>query len=130
MELDPSQFLAQGSSDDESDNDDDLSRAASIKNGDGPPILTSLGLTHINSVSSNPFASFLVSFHSHLNNVNDVNWVLLFFRILMIQQMMTKQVKSPVMVDVMRKFLPTVPSATCNSRIGRMLVVTRKTFTN
>jgi hypothetical protein len=55
MELDPSQFLAQGSSDDESE--DEQSR---IQNGNGPPILTSLGLTHINSVQ-NPFASYAVS---------------------------------------------------------------------
>lgn len=56
MELDPSQFLAQGSSDDDSENEDD----ESIKNGNGPPILTSLGLTHINSVS-NPYSSLMVS---------------------------------------------------------------------
>jgi hypothetical protein len=57
MELDPSQFLAQDSSDEESDIDDDQS----ILNGSGPPILTSLGLTHVNTVSSsNPYASLMV----------------------------------------------------------------------
>lgn len=65
MELDPSQFLAQGSSDEESENeqDDEQIRAKNL-NGNGPPILTSLGLTHINSVQ-NPFASYAVSnFHT------------------------------------------------------------------
>lgn len=61
MELDPSQFLAQGSSDDDSENEHDMEHNGSeSQNGDGPPILTSLGLTHINSVS-NPFASYAVS---------------------------------------------------------------------
>lgn len=55
MELDPSQFLAQGSSDDESDDDE------SMQNGNGPAFLTSLGLTHINSVPSNPYSSQMVS---------------------------------------------------------------------
>lgn len=60
MELDPSQFLAQGSSEDETDNDDEEdSRAEGVPNGNGPPILTSLGLTHINSVPST-FSSFMV----------------------------------------------------------------------
>lgn len=62
MELDPSQFLAQGSSDDESEIDDELSRSESLQNGNGPPILTSLGLTHINSVSANPYGSHMVGF--------------------------------------------------------------------
>jgi hypothetical protein len=61
MELDPSQFLAQGSSDEESENEQDVEHNGSeSQNGDGPPILTSLGLTHINSVP-NPFASYAVS---------------------------------------------------------------------
>lgn len=59
MELDPSQFLALESSDDESDIDDERD---SLQNGNGPPILTSLGLTHINSISMNPYASFAVCF--------------------------------------------------------------------
>lgn len=64
MELDPSQFLAQGSSDDESEIDDEHSRSESLINGNGPPILTSLGLTHINSVPSNPYSTFVsVSIH-------------------------------------------------------------------
>lgn len=50
MELDPSQFLAPGSSDEESDTDDE--HANSAQNGTGPSILTSLGLTHINSINT------------------------------------------------------------------------------
>jgi hypothetical protein len=61
MELDPSQFLAQGSSDD-SENDDERSRAESLQNGNGPSFLTSLGLTHINSVTPSQFGSLAVSF--------------------------------------------------------------------
>lgn len=57
MELDPSQFLAPGSSEDESDDED--SRIEGLPNGNGPTILTSLGLTHINSVTS-AFSSFMV----------------------------------------------------------------------
>jgi hypothetical protein len=57
MELDPSQFLAQGSSEDESENDDE----ERLENGNGPPILTSLGLTHVNSIT--PFSSVMVSLH-------------------------------------------------------------------
>lgn len=64
MELDPSQFLAQGSSDDDSENEQG-NRLKSQQNGNGPPILTSLGLTHINSVS-NPFSSYAVSLHYFL----------------------------------------------------------------
>jgi hypothetical protein len=63
MELDPSQFLAQGSSDDDDSENEDVEQNGS-QNGDGPPILTSLGLTHINSVS-NPFASYAVSVLAH-----------------------------------------------------------------
>lgn len=58
MELDPSQFLAQGSSEDESDNENNR---VGLQNGNGPPILTSLGLTHINTVQ-NPYSSYAVSF--------------------------------------------------------------------
>ncbi|CRK91218.1 CLUMA_CG004900, isoform A [Clunio marinus] len=61
MELDPSQFLAQGSSDEEEESVNEDSRAGSLLNGNGPPILTSLGLTHVNSIPSNPFASYLNS---------------------------------------------------------------------
>jgi hypothetical protein len=64
MELDPSQFLAQGSSDDESDNDDEQSRAESLQNGNGPSFLTSLGLTHVNSVTPSQFGSLAVSWRS------------------------------------------------------------------
>ncbi|XP_059615643.1 zinc finger protein hangover-like [Phlebotomus argentipes] len=46
MELDPSQFLADNDSEEEYQND-------SAHNDEGPPILTSLGLTHINHV--NPY---------------------------------------------------------------------------
>jgi hypothetical protein len=60
MELDPSQFLAQGSSDDESDNEGANGRLG-VPNGNGPPILTSLGLTHINTVQ-NPYSSYAVIF--------------------------------------------------------------------
>lgn len=56
MELDPTQFLAQDSSDDESGNEDDV---PSTKNGDNPSILASLGLTHVNSVT--PYGSLAVS---------------------------------------------------------------------
>lgn len=59
MELDPTQFLAQDSSDDESENDDATSRLQSTKNGNNPSILTSLGLTHVNSVT--PYGSLAVS---------------------------------------------------------------------
>lgn len=55
-EVDPTQFLAR-------DNDDDTDldgTAAQTFAEEGPPILTSLGLTHINHV--NPY-SFLVCFH-------------------------------------------------------------------
>lgn len=61
MELDPSQFLAQGSSEDESDNEVSSSRL-NLPSGNGPPILTSLGLTHINSVQ-NPYSSYAVSYN-------------------------------------------------------------------
>jgi Zinc-finger of C2H2 type len=47
MELDPTQFLAQD------DDDDDASRQHQVSMEEGPPILTSLGLTHINAV--NPY---------------------------------------------------------------------------
>jgi hypothetical protein len=60
MELDPSQFLANGSSDEDSDNDGAI-QTANTQNGNGPPILTSLGLTHVNSVSTNPFSLYMVS---------------------------------------------------------------------
>lgn len=60
MELDPSQFLAQGSSEDESDGEVN----DRLPNGNGPPILTSLGLTHINSVQ-NPYSSYAVSVKIH-----------------------------------------------------------------
>lgn len=135
MELDPSQFLAQGSSDDDSENEQENSQNQSQQNGNGPPILTSLGLTHINSVS-NPFASYAVSlalqqpleflnlnviFVSHLSNQ-------LNFRIRMIQQMMTK-VKYRVMVESrMPKYQPIVQSVICNSQTVPMLVVMRKTY--
>lgn len=49
-EMDPSQFLARETEEEETVNEEE---------GGGPPILTSLGLTHINHV--NPY-SFLVSF--------------------------------------------------------------------
>lgn len=61
MELDPSQFLAQGSSDSDSENDDAASRTASTPNGNGPSFLTSLGLTHINSVTPSQYGSVAVS---------------------------------------------------------------------
>lgn len=53
-DMDPSQFLARENEDDETGNEED----------GGPPILTSLGLTHINHV--NPY-SFLVSLLSYLS---------------------------------------------------------------
>lgn len=66
MELDPSQFLAQGSSD-ESDSEEASNRLG-LPNGNGPPILTSLGLTHINSVQ-NPYSSYAVSYIAKPKNV-------------------------------------------------------------
>lgn len=129
MELDPSQFLAQGSSDDESDIDDEQSRAESLQNGNGPPILTSLGLTHINSVTPNPFQSFLVSRYA----VNPRSCQVLiamtvqYFRI-PTNRTMTKPVKCPATVVVTLKFLPTVPSVICSSRIVPMPDVTKRTF--
>lgn len=59
MEIDPSQFLARSEDeidDDESNADDDEDDEDTNGHNDnnGPPILTSLGLTHINSV--NPFS--------------------------------------------------------------------------
>ena len=67
MELDPSQFLAQGSSDEEDDGDDESdseeinNRASNGKKSlTEPPILTSLGLTHVNNVQ-NPYSSYAVS---------------------------------------------------------------------
>ncbi|KAG5683827.1 hypothetical protein PVAND_013090 [Polypedilum vanderplanki] len=69
MELDPTQFLAQGSSDEESEIDHDQN---SSQNGDGPPILTSLGLTHINSVS-NPFASYANSDDSMNDDKSEIS---------------------------------------------------------
>lgn len=119
LELDPSQFLAQGSSDDESDDDE------SIQNGNGPPILTSLGLTHINSVPSNPYSSHMVSLLP-AHEADHVDY-LLRFRIPMTRRTMTRA-KCRVTGDVMRRFQPTVPCATCSSRIERTLVVTRRTF--
>lgn len=68
LELDPSQFLAQGSSDEESENEDIQSTAATLKSGNGPPILTSLGLTHVNSVSANPYATFMVSLNIQVSD--------------------------------------------------------------
>lgn len=61
MELDPSQFLAQGSSDEDSENEEE-SRSESVQNGDGSAFLTSLGLTHVNSVSQSQFGSLAVNF--------------------------------------------------------------------
>ncbi|KAL7028030.1 hypothetical protein ACKWTF_005702 [Chironomus riparius] len=71
MELDPSQFLAQGSSDDDSENEDSRNQTQS-QNGNGPPILTSLGLTHINSVS-NPFASYANSDDSTNDDKSEIS---------------------------------------------------------
>lgn len=61
MELDPSQFLAQGSSD-EDDSDGEVMTNNRLSNGnvEQPTILTSLGLTHINNVQ-NPYSSYAVS---------------------------------------------------------------------
>lgn len=68
MELDPSQFLAQGSSDDDDSENENESRAESLQNGNGPSFLTSLGLTHINSVTPNQYGSLAVSFQEFNNN--------------------------------------------------------------
>lgn len=68
MELDPSQFLAQGgSSDDDNDESDNEEVTNNLPNGNDPPILTSLGLTHVNSVQ-HPYSSYavcLLSFRFH-----------------------------------------------------------------
>jgi hypothetical protein len=60
MELDPTQFLAQGGSSDE-ENSDDENQVANNANNGPPHLLASLGLTHINSMQ-NPFASYAVSY--------------------------------------------------------------------
>lgn len=60
MELDPIQFLAQGDSDDESENEDDDQIVS--KNGNDRSILTSLGLQHVNS--GTPYGSLAVRRHS------------------------------------------------------------------
>lgn len=62
MELDPSQFLAQGSSDDDESDSGEINNRASNgkKSQTEPPILTSLGLTHVNNVQ-NPYSSYAVS---------------------------------------------------------------------
>lgn len=61
MELDPSQFLAQGSSDDDDSDSEEINNRLSNGNVE-PPILTSLGLTHINNVQNqNPYSSYAVS---------------------------------------------------------------------
>lgn len=64
MELDPSQFLAQGSSDDDESDSEEINNRASNgkKSQTEPPILTSLGLTHVNNVQ-NPYSSYAVSFN-------------------------------------------------------------------
>jgi hypothetical protein len=56
MEIDPTQFLAQN---DDDDDDDDTPRIPQpqVSMEEGPPILTSLGLTHINSVNPYNLAS-------------------------------------------------------------------------
>ena len=63
MEIDPSQFLASedDNGDDESnaEDDDDDEDANANNDNNGPPILTSLGLTHINSV--NPFSYMVMT---------------------------------------------------------------------
>lgn len=66
MELDPIQFLAQGDSDDESDNDDEEIGALAKNNGNDPSILTSLGLQHVNS--GTPYGSLAVSFENRSNS--------------------------------------------------------------
>lgn len=53
MELDPTQFLAQDSSDED---DDEQSHSESTTNGTNPSILTSLGLQHVTT----PYASLAV----------------------------------------------------------------------
>lgn len=60
MEIDPSQFLARNDDDDDdghfdNDDDDELIPPPIMSMEEGPPILTSLGLTHINHVNSNSF---------------------------------------------------------------------------
>lgn len=63
MDLDPSQFLAtRVGSDSEDDNDDNHDENGTDNElADGPQILTSLGLTHINHLNSaNPF-NYMVS---------------------------------------------------------------------
>lgn len=126
MELDPSQFLAQGSSgDDESDIEEGgANNRMGLPNGNGPPILTSLGLTHINSVQ-NPYSSYAVS----LKKSNILKNNIIFFRIRMIQQTMTR-VKYRVKVAIsMLKYQPIAPFAICNFRIVPMPVATRRIST-
>lgn len=71
VEIDPTVFLAQhvGDDDFEDENDDYNSERDSIpapimSMEEGPPILTSLGLTHINHV--NPY-NYLVRLHNFIN---------------------------------------------------------------
>lgn len=75
MEIDPSQFLARSEDeidDDESnaDDDEDDEDPNGHNDNNGPPILTSLGLTHINSV--NPFSYMVMILKFTINNVNSV----------------------------------------------------------
>lgn len=77
MEIDPSQFLARSedeNDDDESnaDDDEDDEDANGHNDTNGPPILTSLGLTHINSV--NPFSYMVI-----ICNIQNCNLIKLNF---------------------------------------------------
>lgn len=57
-DIDPTQFLARDEEDYTRDDDEPINLQTAAADNDGPPILTSLGLTHINAV--NPYGSNLV----------------------------------------------------------------------
>lgn len=139
MELDPSQFLAQGSSDEEESESEASGavRKALPQNGNGPSILTSLGLTHINSVS-NPFASYAVSFFIPMKKKIQLFIAIIFinilfpniiFRILTIPLMMIRAKYRVMAENRMLKCQPIVPFVICSFQIEPMHDATKKTFT-
>jgi hypothetical protein len=120
MELDPTQFLAQDSSDED---DDEQIHSESTTNGTNPSILTSLGLQHVNT----PYGSLAVRLQTTretlLNNfLFTFNTCLYNFRILtilLVKFLVTMESK----VD---KHQRTVQFAIYNFQIEQMLVDMRR----
>lgn len=89
MEIDPSQFLARSedeNDDDESnaDDDEDDEDANGHNDNNGPPILTSLGLTHINSV--NPFSYMVIILFQHNCELPNAQITCIYFLSVILEQ--------------------------------------------